>query len=195
MDIMQKLRAETADQHREIENNSFLTRLSGDLSLEEYIRILEKFYAFYSSFESHLNWKEIKSLSDGTLTGDKRRTPLLEKDLRHFNVQLDRIPRFPPYARSFSFPALMGCFYVLEGSSLGRKMLYPRLSAKFGLNQNEGGAFFYDYGDKITENWTNFCKMLKSKIKTEADKQECAEAAVQTFENINELFKNEQINC
>ena len=195
MDIMQKLRAETAAQHREIENNSFLTRLSEDLSLEEYIHILEKFYAFYSSFETQLDWKEIERLSDAVLAEEKRRTPLLEKDLRHFRVPLDQIPRFPPYARSFSFPALMGCFYVTEGSCLGRKMLYPRLSEKFNLNQNEGGAFFYDYGDQITENWTNFCKMLKSKIKTEAHKQECAEAAIQTFKTINELFKNDKINC
>ncbi|MEX1013400.1 MAG: biliverdin-producing heme oxygenase [Waddliaceae bacterium] len=190
MDIIQELRKETAAQHQEIEHNSLLKRLSEDLSLEEYIRILEKFYAFYSSFESHVDWKELGRLSDGAITQEKRRTPLLEKDLTHFGVLLNKIPKFPPYARSFSFPALMGCFYVLEGSCLGRKMLYPKLSAKFDLNKNAGGAFFYDYGDKITVNWTNFRQFLKSEVKTDSEIKECTNAAIQTFENIHELFKN-----
>ncbi len=193
MDILQKLRVQTITQHREIEYNSCLKRLSEDLSLSEYIQILEKFYAFYSSFESHLDWDKLKQLSHAELTEERRRAPLLEKDLSHFGVPLDKTPTILPYARSFSFPALMGCFYVLEGSSLGRKMLYPSLVAKFNLNQNAGGAFFYDKGEKISVNWRNFCQMLKSKIVTEGDKKICTEAAIQTFENINELFKDGQV--
>lgn len=189
MTILQKLRAETLTHHNGIEENPLLKKLTGNLSQMEYISILEKFYGFYLPFENSLDWNEVEVLTEMKLNGNRRKVPLLEKDLRYFNVFSDQILLSSRYPRSLSFPALLGCFYVLEGSCLGRKMMWPRLSKKLGLNENEGGVFFYDCGDKLPETWKNFCELLTSKIRTDAEEQQCIGAAIQTFENMDNWFK------
>lgn len=193
MAVLQKLRMETSASHSAIEANPLLKRLTENLSLAEYIHILEKFYGVYLSFENSLNWEEIESLTEMKFTGDRRKTPLLEKDLRYFDVSLNQIPLPSPSRSTLSFSALLGCLYVFEGSCLGRKMMWPKLSAALGLNENQGGAFFYDCGDKIPANWKKFCEMLNSQINTAAQEQECIHAAIQTFENIDQWFKEKHI--
>lgn len=189
MQILEKLRAETATHHDTIEKNPLLSRLTKNLSLTEYIYILKKFYGFYLPFENFLNWAEIELLTQMKLAVNRQKAPLLKQDLQYFDVAVDQIPISPIYPRPLSYPAVLGCFYVLEGSCLGRKMMWPRLSAKLHLQSNQGGAFFYDCGDGIKKIWTDYCDMLNSKICKESEEKDCIHAAIQTFENIDVWFK------
>ncbi len=190
MTILQKLRAETSTYHSAIEENPLLKKLTGDLSQIEYISILKKFYGFYLPFENSLDWNEVAVLTENKFSAHRRKIPLLEKDLHFFNVILDQISLSSVYPRSPSFPALLGCFYVLEGSCLGRKMMWSRLSKKLNLTENQGGVFFYDCGDKLKETWKDFCELLTSKIRKDPEEQECIAAAIQTFENMDKWFKD-----
>jgi heme oxygenase len=188
--IIQKLKTNTSACHKAIEENALLKKLMGkQITLSEYISILKKFYGFYLPFEDSLDWGEIESLTEMRLTANRRKTTLLEKDLLYFNIPLDQILISPVYPHSHTFPALMGCFYVLEGSCLGRRMMWPRLANTLGLGENQGGVFFLDCGDELPETWKCFCSLLTSKIKTDADEQECINAAIQTFEDIDKWFK------
>jgi len=189
MSIPQKLREQTSVCHSAIEANPLLKRLTQNLSLMEYINILIKFYSFYLRLEKSLDWTKIATLTEMKFTADKQKFPILEKDLSYFGVSLEEIPLSPYYPRLQTLPAILGCFYVLEGSCHGRKMMWPRLSAKLSIKENEGGAFFCDSVNQPQENWKCFCELLTSKVKTEADETECILTAVQTFKDLDQWFK------
>lgn len=56
--------------------------------------------------------------------------------------------------------ALMGMAYVIEGSTLGGRVIARHLQKKLGLNETNGASFFAGHGENTGKMWTAFLESL-----------------------------------
>lgn len=52
--------------------------------------------------------------------------------------------------------ALVGCFYVLAGSTLGGRVIFRQLQTMLPFNQLKGARFFAGHGDQTMSRWQEF---------------------------------------
>jgi len=125
-----RLRKETADLHLEVEA---ATGLPGSIRTRaEYVTLLHCLHRFHQAAESRLadskwaeQWAEV-----GIDLSQHRRAYLLEQDLVAVQAQASR--EAPDFFDIADFPGAMGCLYVVEGSSLGGRVIGPAIRSAIG---------------------------------------------------------------
>jgi heme oxygenase len=153
--FIKNLRQETAASHQHLEDNA-LSRalLSPSLTLSDYRAYLAALYAVTIACEdqvfpaiSHIvpdlqcRYKSGKIIEDLSCTGLS-------------DVEIDALPvcQF-----EFSTPAeALGIMYVIEGSTLGGRILYKHVHESFGLSSERGAAYFWGYGEQTGILWKSF---------------------------------------
>lgn len=85
----------------------------------------------------------------------RRRTPLLEADLERLGVRAGAPASVAPPR---SVAEALGLLYVVEGSSLGGKVIAKQAAAR-GLDL-EGLSFLNPYGERTGEYWKGFLSIL-----------------------------------
>ncbi|NUO51709.1 MAG: biliverdin-producing heme oxygenase, partial [Polyangiaceae bacterium] len=143
--LLERLRNETRAEHRAIEATVELLDPFG--STARYRSLLEKTLGFYEPVEKALYRFE-----------GRDKTGALIRDLRFLGVVPERIAALPrtTWQPAGSLAALYGCAYVLEGATLGGRVLLRRAKERLGLTPDAGAAFYFGYGDKTREMWTRF---------------------------------------
>jgi hypothetical protein len=77
----------------------------------------------------------------------------------------------------------LGCLYVLEGSTLGARVISRRLESHFMLGPDSGAAFFNAYGEAVGRRWSEFRSFVTGNLSAE-QAGETVKAAVETFESL-----------
>jgi len=178
--ISEILKNETRKQHTDIE--STVDIMEHTQSKEKYESLLKAFYGFYRPVEkSFIEYKDqFKKL--GLDLEPHLKTRLLEHDLKEMNVDLDSIKIRPDHKFS-SLGEAMGCFYVLEGSTLGGQVIFKSLK-KNGIKTGESEICFHNpYGAETMKNWLAFKTSLDSTPASENDA--LLESAKETFTELN----------
>lgn len=75
----------------------------------------------------------------------------------------------------------LGYLYVMEGSTLGGKVIARLLEETLGINQQNGAAFFYGYGPETGAKWKAFREALVSYAESSGEEERIIAAANQTF--------------
>ncbi len=129
-------------------------------------------------------------------TDERRRVPDLDRDLAALGVEVPSVPVLPPTERFIARVrqiaaenpiALMGPFYVMEGSTNGGKFLARVLQRSLGLENGEGLAYMDPYGDDQPRMWASF-KRIADDMPLDSEQSEAVtEAAKRTFEAIAEI--------
>jgi heme oxygenase len=88
------------------------------------------------------------------------KAPLLESDLRALRLPAGQLPRCVNLPTLAGVPQLLGCLYVLEGATLGGRVITQRLAANLGLQAVSGSAFFSGYGTETAVRWHAFGRFL-----------------------------------
>jgi heme oxygenase (biliverdin-IX-beta and delta-forming) len=179
--ITQEIRNKTAENHIRLEQSSILLPFSkGILTRENYINILQRFYGFFQPLESSLLALPVDSyLPDYE---SRRKATSLSTDLKHLLNEA-----YLPPSLCSNLPALenisqaMGCLYVMEGSTLGGKMIYKRVQQELGLDYTSGASFFYGYGNETGQKWKSFQQALISFTENSHTEQDIIKAANDTF--------------
>ena len=168
--ISERLRAETAEHHQAIENAKRFSRLgSDDFTQAEYIQILEKFYGFYQPLEEA--YRQHPEVIDALDYERRFKLPLLRNDLLHLGhtdeslAQVERCTDLPPLQTKAQ---VLGCMYVMEGSTHGSQMIAKRLRQQLNL-QDEGLSFYDGYGKETMSQWKAFKAYLDSALEQEGD--------------------------
>jgi heme oxygenase len=153
--IRDRLRAETRPEHDRLENGLRLT--DPDLTLERYREVMARFFAFWSGWEPRM----AAVLTDEALLAPRRRLHLLRADLLALGIAPETLPACEPppiHSRGEAF----GSLYVMEGSTLGGRVILKRLGA-LGLSPDTGGcAYFAGYGAETGAMWTRFLERLEA---------------------------------
>jgi heme oxygenase (biliverdin-IX-beta and delta-forming) len=153
-----------------------------EFDLAGYIRLLERLYGFWSPLEANLS--RVKALNDPALALQTRmKSQLLEADLRILGHTTTTLPECPALPFIGTLPSALGCLYVLEGSTLGARIISRRLESHLKLREGSGAVFFNAYGDATGRRWSEFRLFVTANV-TLDQSEETVNAAVQTFESL-----------
>jgi heme oxygenase len=150
-DFLARLKLETAAEHAAVEQATGV--MQPGLTLQEYGRYLEKTLGFYVPVEEALRRVAVWGALD--LAAEERvKLPFLTRDLSllgHDPAQVtvcDAPPQLPGLAEA------VGCAYVLEGSTLGGRVISRHVQQCFGAAVPRG--FLECYGARTGESWQAF---------------------------------------
>lgn len=151
--VLADLRSATAPAHARLERRIELdARLA---SPDAYSRLLARFLGFHEPVEA---WLEPAA---GALPGldyaARRKAPLLRADLAALGHGATRVERFEPPPGPPSLGTALGVLYVLEGATLGGKVVGRR--ARRALS-DPPAAFLDCYGDAVGARWRAFGALL-----------------------------------
>lgn len=167
----------TRNVHHDLEK-TLIARIKGIITIEAYTALLAMMYGFYEPVEKGI---------DQYITGDdiphyalRRKASALLDDIRFF------IPGYQPPTLAAelplinSYPTALGSMYVMEGSTLGGKIIAGMVQKQLQLQQGEGTSFFNSYGNEADKMWQSFREKLDVPF-SDVDKNAILTAAEDTF--------------
>jgi heme oxygenase len=149
-DFLARLKQETAAEHAAIEAAADIMHEA--FNHVDYRRYLEQSYAFYKPVERLLEearvWETL-----GLPGAERNKLPLLARDLESLGSDPGGLPRAAPPELG-DVDQAVGCAYVLEGSTLGGRIISRHVQACLGVDVPRN--FLECYGAKTGERWQEF---------------------------------------
>jgi heme oxygenase len=179
-DIFERLREGTSEIHRRIEER--VPVFGCDFARADYVRLLERLYGFWGPLETELSRLDVLREKDLGLEG-RLKGALLQKDLHFLGREPANVPRCDHLPAVDTFQRALGCLYVMEGSTLGARIISRRLEEQFQLVDGSGASYFNAYGTSTGQNWNAFRRFVIARVIME-DTAEVVEGARQTFQNL-----------
>lgn len=177
-DVFRSLKTGTWNIHQQIEQRTPI--FDPAFELADYVRLLERFYGFWTPLEIKLS--QIPDLRDPVLDLPGRlKSHLLQADLRFLGSDPTLLPHCRNLPATDTFERGLGSLYVLEGSTLGGQLISRRIDSHLNLRNSLGGSFFYSYGETVGQRWSEFRSFMTAHA-TPANSVEIVNAARQTFE-------------
>ena len=178
MNLLERLKSETAKAHEQIEEAFDLEAVTG--SIPAYRGLLGRLYGF------HAVWEPLAevALADPEFFRQRRKVAYLETDLRDLGMGRDGIARLPlcdPTVTMRAPAEAWGSMYVVEGSTLGGAIIARRVAHRLGLSRHDGCLYFRCYGADVRPMWVSFGARLLARCGP-ADQDAAVAAARRTFE-------------
>ena len=182
-DAISHLRAATRESHARVESLTGLAEAS--LTRDRYRRVLRAFFAVYRPLEGGLS-------RVGPLPVEfSPRLPLIAADLDYLGDDAAGVDDSPDVPAVNDPASAAGAQYVVEGASLGAKLLAPMLAERLGLTANDGAAFFAAGAGSAGTRWAAFCKRLPQIVDTPEAIRLAASAADATFAALERAVADE----
>lgn len=132
--ILTRLRLDTRGEHDAVER--VIDLMSARLTEDAYHQRLAQFYGFYNWLEAALQTRCALGLA--TLLPRLNKTNRLRQDLPHLGVDTENLPLctdLPPIQTQAQVP---GCLYVMEGATLGGRLITQHAQATLGIAARSG---------------------------------------------------------
>ena len=173
-DAHSRLRDATQLHHHRLEDRvDLLRRIANPAGRRD---VVERFHAFHTGAEAGLApWLAGLAALDFET---RRRTPWLTRDLAAMGGRPHTNLTSPVAPRSVS--EALGLMYVLEGSTLGGRVIRRHVEAAGG--DMAGLSFLDPYGDRVGERWRSFLAVLQAEARSEADLLAMTVGAVAGFQ-------------
>ena len=184
MSLRVLLREATRDDHDRLE------RLVGledpALTMPAYVEYLRCAHAFHADMEPALGHPALREW--GIDLGGRGKIAWLEDDLRFFGA----MPLSRPARETAEAPEnLLGRAYVLEGSTLGGRVLHDRLADRWGLARGRGATFLCGYGAETGGMWKRFVAALDAVGMAPSQRAASVAGARATFRAFEALLRDE----
>ncbi|WP_458094157.1 biliverdin-producing heme oxygenase [Roseomonas sp. WA12] len=151
--IRDLLRDGTRPEHDRLEDGLRLTDPA--LTPDRYRAVLSRFHGFWAGWEPRL----AAELGDDAFFFPRRRLALLRDDLRALDVAPEGLPICPPPPLHGRGEA-MGSLYVMEGSTLGGRVILKGLE-RIGVPQ-DARSYFAGNGERTGAMWRAFLERLEA---------------------------------
>ena len=172
------LRSATGKAHETLEGSLYLLRQPPDR--DYFVRLLIRFHGFHRIWESAV----ARQLPDPVMP--RRRLALIEQDLRALGINENAIRAIDPCAPAACLgdnpDSALGSAYVLEGSTLGGRVITQHLSNASWCPPG-GLQYFNPYGDETGSNWQALLRHLAT---APGDTDRIVAGALRTFEILQE---------
>ena len=190
--ILTRLRLETRGEHEAVEQ--VLDLMSASLTPERYRRRLEQFYGFYAPLEKAVQAYALAlpPTMRAALAERLSKTALLQQDLQYLGTQAKTLPicrNLPPLGTQAE---VLGCVYVMEGATLGGRMITQHVSSALGITPTTGGRFFEGYGDNTGRMWQSMRQLLVSGSPDTKTEDNIVNNAIATFANLRDWCESLQ---
>lgn len=177
LNVFDLLRKGTADLHQQIERR--VSAFREGFNLEDYARLLERFFGFWAPVEEGLC--KLGSLRDPDLALQSRlKSSLLRDDLLILGSDPEAVRQCEKLPQLDTFLQGLGCLYVMEGSTLGSRIISRRLEETLQLGNRSGASFFNAYGGLTGSRWMEFKGFVSASVKPE-QADNVVKAARETF--------------
>jgi heme oxygenase len=176
--VLRRLRAETADEHADVERS--LDLLDPELTRPRLAVILDRMHAFWTAAEAGLDrWaSDSPGDADAVEWPRRRRTALFATDLRNLGAPASAgLPTLRPVDDT---DRALGLLYVLEGSTLGGAFIDRHL-ASLPQFRDVSVRAFSPYGDETGAMWAAFRRVTRARVAAGGDADAVVESARDTF--------------
>jgi len=182
-----RLKEATAPLHDSVERA--LPLAAPGLTLDAYRRILAAFLGFYVPLEAALIRVARRWPRDLDLLGREKISRLRQdlKTLGATEVDLAAVPLCPTVPRIEDVPRALGCMYVLEGATLGGRVVSRSIHENLSIDAHGGGSFFQAYGVETAPMWRSFVARLN---RQPPPFDEVVTAALETFERFEHWLRD-----
>lgn len=172
--LADELKEKTRDVHTDLER-TLLSHIQLVHNVERYASLLTLMYGYYAAIENRLD-----SFRAAIPDYDRRRkSQAIVGDLTKLAHPVDGIALCVDIPIINSIPQALGAMYVLEGSTLGGKVISKMLSKQLPSIANSL-TFFQGYGDDTMGMWQKFKQYLHQMIDV-VHHEEAQLAAKETF--------------
>lgn len=183
--VLQRLKAATRAEHDAIEVT--LDLMAPEFSLTDYRRRLRRYRGFYAPIEPLIAAAADWSHWCLDMTA-RTKTAWLEADLACLGDTDDLPgPALGALALCGALPPLdttaaaFGCVYVLEGATLGGRVISRHIERTLGLDATHGARFFHGYGEQTGAMWKTFRAALSEFADEPSKEAAIVESAIATF--------------
>jgi len=184
-----ELRLTTRAEHGRIEH---ILRLTEPMTMERYAAILCGFDAFLRAWEPRIHAALPERLQGWFRT--RRRGGFASADVEWLRSVAGVAPVPIPASMAAALPLtdladVMGSLYVIEGSTLGSRVITPHLKTTLGLGQGRGASYFHGFGGETGVMWANFRVLASLEIgESSRSTVKACQSAKRTFAALIDLF-------
>lgn len=183
--LLERLKTETAAEHADIERAADI--LNPRLELEQYRTYLERTLGFYLVAE-HAFWRMGVWDALGLAASEREKLPILAEDIVLLgNLEPEKISPCPEGPSFGSTAEAVGGAYVLEGSTLGGRVISRHIQRVFGPNVPR--SFLECYGSRTAEQWQTFRAALTRYARTRGMEDQVVAGARETFRTFTRWLK------
>ena len=184
MALRMRLQKETSIAHASIERHIAFDARSWTLArYQAYLRLM---HAFHRDIEAALEMNAYLR-SSGLAAASQRKTDWLARDLACFALQ--PLARGPGNAMRLAGSRAIGWSYVLEGATLGGRVLYKAVATRWSLGAESGAAYLHGYGRETSQRWTRFTQAIDAIVLDEAGANEAVAGANEAFAAMEAWFR------
>lgn len=193
-DVTVALKRRTVQAHRRLEE--CIPLMADTLTHAEYLAILKKFQGFVEPWE-HLLATALPQTLRREFEG-RSKSSWLRADLAalgasgigyHAHDTGSGTPsRWMTLPDLHSPARLLGAAYVMEGSTLGGRLIVSHVARLLDLSEHRGCRFFAGYGERTGSMWKRFLALLSDAVDAR-QAEECIAAANDTFTAIEQWFR------
>lgn len=152
----QRLRNETASLHSALEELPISRNLmSADLNENSYAEYLSLMYGVVRDVETSI-FPLLKNVVPDI--NERRMLAFLSEDLAYLGRVADN--KSEVFGENHSEAFAVGILYVLEGSSLGGRVILKNVQKHLDINEINGGRYFAGYGENTGPKWKSFMAFL-----------------------------------
>lgn len=196
-DFMTRLKAETWPLHQHAESRPMEQALvQGTLPKPQYVQYLEQRHLIHRALEAHVRGLAVNSpalaqmlrpelFQESNLVADLEffgSSPESVKPARAtvaFLQEMEKLLQCEPLA-------LLGCYYVFEGSKNGARFIARAVGHAYRLT-GDGLRYLDPHGERQRELWARFKNEMNSISFTAAQQEAMIAAAKRTFEFVSQL--------
>ncbi len=181
--LAEQLKKDTLRSHQQLEK-MLVGRMKAIRSKEDYVNLLQLFYTYFGGLETQIDQYIGKNeLND---YAERRKTQALAHDIETLGgkpmakANDEDLPQIKNVLQAYA------AMYVIEGSTLGGKIISKMMAQQLGINNGEGLSFFNGYGDGTETKWESFKDTLNNVTKSSEEDKIVIAAANETFDKFKQ---------
>jgi heme oxygenase len=191
--FLKNLRQQTGESHLRLEENKYSKALlETSVTCADYQGYIARLYGVTKACEN-----DVFPLINFVLTDSSERykSGMILEDLKKTGISEDEIRNLPVYKFNPTDTAeALGIMYVLEGSTLGGKIIYKHVNQYLGIEAETGASYFYGYGQETGILWKSFITAFADYAVKENCEQRITSSAISAFTAIGNWLNEAEIN-
>lgn len=182
-----RLQRVTGSLHRKVEEHLDLP--GRNWTPTTYRRLLETLFAIYVPIERRLtalDWSD-----SGIEIAARCKSHWLAADLAQFGVDAKSVQTAHADLPGLETIATgLGALYVLEGSTLGGRIILRTLQPQLGISPTHGGRFYAGYGTQTGTMWRSYISALENAAQLPQVAHDIERGALETFSAFERRFSS-----
>lgn len=189
--FIKALRTATAPMHKALEENEVSRKLlSQEVTYKDYAAYLEAMKGVIEAFDERLVPAVLGVVPDAEQRKKQKEVLSDLNALAGMGATVKSGGPFKGIQQDKSMAYFLGYFYVIEGSTLGGRVILKHLQSRLDLGEDTT-RFFAGYGEETGSKWKAFMHYFTEYVLTHNTQEEAINGAIAGFTEIGEHLRNQ----